>query len=215
MGGFFQFLIRIDRSLFHSINSIAGRSSAGDWFLRVGADDHIIPVILALLALAAVLVARQHAGRERAIRSTICALGAAALSMVLLYFLNTAFFRPRPFTTSTVHLIFYHNTDSSFPSNAATLAFALAFGVFLYWRKLGGIMLVIAAFQSFSRVAAGIHYPLDVIAGMLLGLGTALALKAADPLYSPAARWLNTGLDRLLASWRPPGRLEPDRSEKP
>ena len=44
MSGFFQFLIRLDRSVFHSINSIAGKNSVVDWFARAGADDHIVPL---------------------------------------------------------------------------------------------------------------------------------------------------------------------------
>ena len=137
---------------------------------------------------------------------------AAVVALLVLYGLNSLFFRPRPFTTQAVHLLFYHNTDSSFPSNAATLAFALAFAVFIYWRKLGWIMLALATFQGLARIVVGIHHPLDIIGGALLGLAAALAVRAAEPAYAPVARWLNSGLDRLLASWRRPRRVEPQRS---
>jgi undecaprenyl-diphosphatase len=212
MSGFFQFLIRLDRSVFHSFNSIAGKNSVVDWFARSGADDHIVPLILTLLVLATLLWAGKHAGREVALKTVICATISAVVSMLVLYGLNNIFFRPRPFTTQVVHLLFYHNTDSSFPSNAATLAFALAFAVFLYWRKLGWVMLGLATFQGLARIVVGIHYPIDIIGGALLGLGAALAARAAEPLYGPLARWLNAGLDRLLASWKRPQRVEPERS---
>jgi len=212
MSGFFQFLIRIDRSVFHSINSIAGKNSVVDWFARAWADDHIVPLILTLLVLATLLWASKHAGREVAFKTIICALAAAVIAMLVLYGLNNVFFRPRPFTTQAVHLLFYHNTDSSFPSNAATLAFALAFAVFLYWRKLGWVMLGIATFQGLCRMVVGIHYPLDIVGGALLGLAAVLAVRAAQPLYAPLARWLNAALDRLLTSWKPPRRIEPERS---
>ena len=212
MGGLFQFFIRLDRSIFHAFNSIAGRNSVLDWFARVGADDHIVPIVLCLLVLATLLLARKHAGREVALQTIICAVAASVLSTIVLYGLNNAFFRPRPFITQTVHLLFYHNTDSSFPSNAATLAFALAFAVFLYWRKLGWVMLGIATFQGLCRMVVGIHYPLDIVGGALLGLAAVLAVRAAQPLYAPLARWLNAALDRLLTSWKPPRRIEPERS---
>jgi undecaprenyl-diphosphatase len=211
MAAIFQWLIGLDHSVFHSINSIAGKNSFVDWVARVGADDHIIPVILALLVLSTLLIARKHSGREKAILSVICALGASALSMIILFVLNNAFFRPRPFTSQAVHLLFYHNTDSAFPSNAATLAFAMAVGIVLYWRRLGILMLVLAAYIGLARITVGIHYPLDIVGGLLLGGGSAFAVRLAEPVYAPLARWLNTGLDRLLASWKTPARAAPGK----
>ena len=215
MSGFFQFLIRLDRSVFHSLNSIAGKNSVIDWFAKAGADDHIVPLILTLLVLATLLWAAKHAGREVAIKTIICAVAAAVIAMLVLYGLNSIFFRPRPFTTQAVHLLFYHNTDSSFPSNAATLAFALSFAVFFYWRKLGWIMLGLATFEGLARIVVGIHHPLDIIGGALLGLAAALAVYAAEPLYAPVARWLNAALDRLMSSWKRPVRIEPERRGSP
>jgi undecaprenyl-diphosphatase len=215
MGAFLQFLIALDRSVFHGINSIAGRNPVLDWVIRVGADDHIIPVVLALLVLATLLFARKHSGRQIAFMAIICALCATLVSMVILFGLNNLFFRPRPFTTQAVHLLFYHNTDSAFPSNAATLGFAFSFGVFVYRRKLGAVMLALATFVCLARMAAGIHYPLDVIGGMLLGLGSVLAVRAAEPAYIPLAAWLNSGLDRFLASWRPGPRTSSRRGAGP
>ncbi|MHB8896652.1 MAG: phosphatase PAP2 family protein [Candidatus Geothermincolia bacterium] len=210
MGAFFQFLIRLDRAVFHGINSIAGRNGTVDWFVRVGADDHIFPVVLALLVLATLLLARKHSGREIALRAIICTLAATLVSMIILFGLNHLFFRPRPFTTQAVHLLFYHNTDSAFPSNAATLAFVFAFGVFMYRRKLGAVMLALATLMSLARIAAGVHYPLDVIGGLLLALGSVLAVRAAEPVYAPLATRLNAALDRLLAAFRAPARGGPE-----
>jgi|GEM_PF-402411 len=212
MTAIFQFIIRLDRSMFHFLNSIAGRNSWLDWLIRVGSDDHIVMIVLTLLTLATLLIAKNHQGREVAFRSIICALMAAIASMIILFALNNLFFRPRPFTTQTVHMLFYHNTDSAFPSNAATVAFALAFGVFAHWRKPGAVMLAMAAYIGFARITSGIHYPLDIVGGLLLGLGSVLAVKAAEPIYAPTARWLNSGADRLLASWKTPARVERERS---
>lgn len=205
MGAFLEFLIALDRSVFLGINSIAGKNAVADWMVRVGADDHIFPVVLALLVLATLLFAKKHSGREIAVRAIICTIVATFVAMVILYGFNNLFFRPRPFSTQAVHLLFYHNTDSAFPSNAATLAFTFAFGVFVYRRRLGAVMLVLASVMSLARVAAGVHYPLDIVGGILLALGSVLAIRAADPLYAPLAARLNLGLDRFLASWRPTG----------
>ncbi len=203
-----QFLMSLDRSVFQGINSLAGKFFLIDWLARVGADDHIVPIVLALLVLFLVLLARNRRQRESAYTCVICAVLAVTLSMVILFTLNAAFFRPRPFTTQPVRLLLYHNTDSAFPSNAATLAFVLAFAVLLYNRAVGAVMLGLAAFLGLSRIIVGVHYPLDIIGGALLGLACALLAGAAEPLYRPLARGLNSATDRLLASWRRPGAFE-------
>lgn len=200
-----QFLICLDRSVFKGVNSIAGHSTVVDWMARLGADDHLVPVLLALLIALLILIARDRRQRESAFTCVICALLAAAFSMAVLYFLNSQFFRPRPFSTGSVNLLFYHNTDSAFPSNPATLAFALSFAVLFYQRKIGAVMLALSLYLGLCRVVVGVHYPLDIVGGILLGLACALLAYAAGGLYRPLARLLTSAEYRLLASWKPPG----------
>jgi undecaprenyl-diphosphatase len=68
------------------------------------------------------------------------------------------------------------------------LIFALAIPVFLKNKTWGSFLLVLAVLSSFGRVFIGIHYPLDVLAGLgvgivgcLVAMGIMLALK---PLIS-------------------------------
>ncbi|MCJ7653663.1 MAG: phosphatase PAP2 family protein [Actinobacteria bacterium] len=204
MSAFFQFLTRLDYSIFHALNSIAGRSSVLDWFIRVGADDHIIPVVLTLLVLLVILLARDSREREAAAMCLICAVAAVVISVTILFALNSLFFRPRPFTTHSVNLLLYHNTDSAFPSNAATLAFALSFAVLFYHRKVGLAMLALGTFLGLARVAAGVHYPMDILGGILLGLASACFARLLEPLYRPAARWFLSLQYRLLTAWEQP-----------
>jgi undecaprenyl-diphosphatase len=123
--------------------------------------------------------------------------------MVILFVLNSMFFRPRPFTTHPLRVLLYHNTDSAFPSNAATLAFALSFAVLFYNRKLAYIMLALSLFLGFARVSAGVHYPLDISGGILLGLSAACFSRLLEPVYRPVAYRLLALQYRLLASWAP------------
>ncbi|MBU4241403.1 MAG: phosphatase PAP2 family protein [Actinomycetia bacterium] len=200
-----QFLIRLDRSVFDGINSLACRSDVLDWLARLGADDHVIPVALVLLVTLVLLIARNRSERQSAFCCVICAFLAAAASMAVLYLLNIHYFRPRPFSSRAINLLFYHNTDSAFPSNPATLAFALSFAVLFYRRKVGAVMLALSLYMGLCRIVVGVHYPLDIVGGLLLGLACALLANAAEGLYRPAGRWLTSALYRLLAAWKPPG----------
>jgi undecaprenyl-diphosphatase len=99
--------------------------------------------------------------------------------------INNFWQRPRPFQELDVNLLFYPPTDPSFPSNSASVLFAMAWGIFLYDRKAGSALLAIAAVMSFSRIYVGIHYPLDIAGGIVLGLLVALFFTALFRLLDP------------------------------
>ena len=65
----------------------------------------------------------------------------------------------------------------SFPSGHATVAFACATVLALAVPRLRVPFFVLAALIAFSRVYVGVHYPFDVLAGAVLGVGLATALR--------------------------------------
>ncbi|MEU5028846.1 phosphatase PAP2 family protein [Streptomyces milbemycinicus] len=74
--------------------------------------------------------------------------------------------------------------DWSFPSNHATLAAALAVGLTVLRPRLAAVVLPLGAVVAVARVAAGVHYPHDVLAGAALGAAvvTAAVWSAAPPV---------------------------------
>lgn len=66
---------------------------------------------------------------------------------------------------------------SSFPSGHATVAFACATMLAATDRRLAIPAFVLAALVAWSRVYVGVHYPLDVLAGAVLGVVLARALR--------------------------------------
>ena len=92
--------------------------------------------------------------------------------------LKAVYYRPRPFLnpllSSVDHVLVPKDLDSSFPSGHALIVACGAAVAFLFLRKRYSIPLVIeAALVSYSRVYVGVHYPTDVIAGVVLGVGIA------------------------------------------
>ncbi len=87
------------------------------------------------------------------------------------------------------------NDLGSFPSDHAGFYFAMALGIFLASRKAGAIalgwtLLVIL----FSRIATGMHSPLDIAAGAAIGAGVLLLLhfvfrRWGERLLAPLSGW--------------------------
>ncbi len=78
---------------------------------------------------------------------------------------------PRPFLAHpSSQLLFLYGGYNSFPSGHATVFFALATAIYYYNRFAGIVFYVCAILISLSRVASGIHYPIDIIIGALIGV---------------------------------------------
>ena len=67
-------------------------------------------------------------------------------------------------------------TTFSFMSGHTTMAFAVAATTVIFNRKIGIPALVVAALVGFSRIYFGVHFPTDVIGGMLLGLAIGFSI---------------------------------------
>lgn len=72
--------------------------------------------------------------------------------------------------------------DYSFPSGHTGSAFALAVVIFMVMdRKYGIIALILASLMGFSRLYVGIHYPSDVLGGVILGVVTSVIAVKCFP----------------------------------
>ena len=64
--------------------------------------------------------------------------------------------------------------EYSFPSGHTLHAFTAATMVFLHNRKAGAWLLMLAGLIAFSRMYLFVHFPTDVLAGLVLGIGVAV-----------------------------------------
>ncbi|MEV6373949.1 phosphatase PAP2 family protein [Micromonospora musae] len=134
-------------------------------------------VLLGLLLLAAALTRLGGGQRDRALALV------APIPVVLAYggseWLKTIVDQDRPCRAATQAIIAGScppTGDWSFPSNHSTVAGALAVATLLLARRIGLVALALAGLAAFSRVFVGVHYPHDVVAGLLFGAGVVLLL---------------------------------------
>jgi undecaprenyl-diphosphatase len=98
-------------------------------------------------------------------------LGAVGLVYVASEALGTVWQRRRPFERlARVQALVPHAAERSFPSRHVASGLAMAVIGRRAHPRLGNTMALVAVMLGLSRVAAGLHYPSDVLAGAFVGV---------------------------------------------
>lgn len=115
---------------------------------------------------------------------------ASAIALVFMLFVGNIVLKPlagriRPYDVNTlIVLLIEAPTDYSFPSGHTFASFACACTLLLEDKRLGIPALVLAVLIAFSRMYLYVHYPTDVLAGVVLGIAAAiLGHKLAPKLF--------------------------------
>src|SRR5216684_1795792 len=174
----------MDTSLVLALYQLAGSQA---WFgaivlMVTQAGIFVLPIALLVVWLVA---SAPSDGRRAAIVAGVASgIVAIAVGLVLERTLN----RPRPFVELGFDPLFPHAQDSSFPSDHTLVGVALVGPMLWQAPKLGIWLFVWALIVGFARVAAGVHYPTDIVGSALL----ALALDGVVWVVSqPVRSWLN------------------------
>lgn len=154
-------------------------------------------LIFAFLPLAIFYVVRDHTSRH-AVSEAAWALIVALIATTLL---SRVIDRPRPFEapanpeTPIVRLIPPpHN--ASFPSGHTGSAVAMAAAFVFANRRIGYVAVCVAAAIAMSRVLVGVHYPSDLLGGILMGLSAFFIVRFFH------SRLRQPGLNRSAARHR-------------
>jgi undecaprenyl-diphosphatase len=201
----------MDWSLLHALNNfMAAHDGVEDPLLfYVEISEALFAATLVVVFLLA------HGARHAAWRrATVAAFLSAGVALAIGKAISELVDRARPFVADPhgVHLFSAHAADPGFPSDHATAAFAIATAIVLRKRGWGIFALAAAAVLSIGRVALGVHFPTDVLAGAALGAVVAIGLwwappraridALADALGSRWDRLLDGAARRLGLAWR-------------
>lgn len=132
-------------------------------------------------------------GGEKAKKVAILGIFALLVSNVAVFVLKYLIAEPRPFLAlSNVDLLVPENEIYSFPSGHTASSFSVATVIGLKYSfmvrnkryKLIYPLIAFAALIGFSRIYIGVHYPLDVAFGAIVGIICALImLKSEDKVF--------------------------------
>ena len=188
-------LIGIDTALFIFFNGTLS-NPVGDflWPLITDYDRFLVVRILLVGIWLALMIRGGKRGRTAALLVVLVLVCSDQLSS---FVIKPLVQRPRPChavegvpVVENVHLLVGCGGGKSFPSSHAVNNFAVA-TLFAFFYRRARIWLYLWAFLvAFSRVAVGVHFPLDILAGALIGSGIALAVF-----------WLWKLAGRTIAPW--------------
>ena len=165
--------------------------------MRLLVNDYFVPTTLFLLLVYLWFEGTTMTDRELNQRAVIRVIAAFLVANAIVKACNLVYFRPRPFSTQEVHLLFYHPSDSSWPSNPAAVGFTFAAVIWQRNRNLGAVMGLLASLSAMARVYCGVHYPLDVVSGALVGVFAAYLATRAERLLGPLSTLIIESARRL------------------
>ena len=163
-------IVMYDLNLTLAINRYAGKSDVLDSIMGIFASDYFFPVIFALFMVG---IWFNGAGqKERVVNQHVVIFSIISLGFVnwIVFVINAYLFRLRPFENDQITLVFYEATDSSFPSNALAVLFAISITTLITNRRYSISLGILSIVFGMSRIYVGVHYPLDIIAALILGI---------------------------------------------
>ena len=168
-------LLHADQRLFLCLNSQLANPVLDSFFRFITEPKYFV------WPLALVVVMILWKGNTRLRAAVLLAVTAVIISDALTQALRELIGRPRPFIAlNDVRLLVGKSRSFSFPSGHAANMFAAATVLTaIFQRKFVGIILLAVAFLvAWSRIHVGVHYPIDVTAGAIIGAACGLAVFA-------------------------------------
>ena len=182
---------RIDVGIVEAFNSLARKNVVFDQIVLMFEQNSFFKtgLVVFLLCYAWFSTRNQPATRRLVIRTFLAAFLAIVVARVANLSLPV---RLRPIHDPTLQLRLIHGLEreshvgrSSFPSDHAVLLCAVATGLWAISRRYGILAfawLLVAVFSV--RVYTGLHFPSDILAGGILGIGI-MSLVLSDRHFTP------------------------------
>lgn len=164
----------INTQLFYLINQFAGQSYFLDnffTFLTTTGFDLVLIFTFVYFFVIAPLREKNPLKRLHIWREAMIVTISIFITWALVWFIKVAVASPRPFEILLgVNQLVPQSLGTSFPSSHAALSMALATAVYFYHKRFGVILFIIALFVCFSRIFVGVHYPVDILVGGIIGV---------------------------------------------
>ncbi|MDQ1211730.1 undecaprenyl-diphosphate phosphatase [Pantoea anthophila] len=171
----------LNHSLFTAINATPASPA---WLLQLAtfiAKD-LIAIVPLLIVVMWLWGPRDQLSSQRAL---VLKTGMALIyALTISWCVGQLLPHPRPFAIGFGYQFLHHAADDSYPSDHGTTIFTFALA-FIFWHRLwsGVVLMGVGCAIAWSRVYLGVHWPLDMLGGFLVGLLSCLASHLAWQFY--------------------------------
>ncbi len=177
----------LNQNIFFLFNNLSNHYVIVDWFIIFLTNTFgYLLILLAFLYLIFYLdgtfdrrnFSYKYNFHER-FQKIMFVFSSATIAWGLTTILKSIIGSPRPFIVfeDLVPLILHGGLDA-FPSGHATFFGALAVSVYLINKKIGRYFIFGALLIGLSRIAAGVHWPIDILAGYIIGIWIPLIINS-------------------------------------
>jgi membrane-associated phospholipid phosphatase len=173
----------LNNQIFFALYGLAHQSAFFDWLAAFFAQTFPYFVLVGagiFLLFHHEVFSAEHPFRALAQKwkEIVLVFFSGVFAWVLAHFLKVLFHTPRPFIEfSSVHNLI-SETGYAFPSGHATFYMGLAVAIFLTHKKAGYWFMFFALLVGLARIITGVHFPVDILGGFILGAGIAYLVKS-------------------------------------
>lgn len=108
--------------------------------------------------------------REQQKKIILCAVIALPVTYLVAKIAGLFYYDARPFIVENFTPLLSHANDNGFPSDHTLLSSAIATVIFIFNRKVGVALIVIAFLVGMARVFAGIHHLTDIFGSIIIAI---------------------------------------------
>lgn len=151
---------------FNAINGLAGKFHTLDILMIT--ISKTIPYILMAITVISYFYSIKSKDKELRL-ITVDTVVKTAFAYIISQIIGGFIYFPRPFEAlESSNALYYHESNSSFPSDHSLGCMSLALGLSKFKHSLGKVYIALAVLTGISRVYVGHHFPLDIIGGFII-----------------------------------------------
>lgn len=153
----------MNQLLFTFLNDLAGQHVLTDRLIIFAAE-----YLGWLIAIGLIVVLLTNSNRELIRRRLAIIAASGILAYLVAEIIKRVVNWSRPELVDQARQLL-HYTDPSFPSGHTATFAAIGVAVYAYNKRWGNWLIILAVIIGLARVVAGIHWPVDILAGLIIG----------------------------------------------